>query len=127
MEHTGSDTIDQGEQFVFYRFFAGRLGDKNYFEVCQKFVHLSDLHFVPERNAYCRLDDHGDIDKVVRIVTFPDKGDEFGGTVITVQRRALDDYMALLDVVMVRTFEFDRSDAGQLPGIELPTPGAQAR
>ena len=74
LEYTGSDTIDKGEQFVFNRFFAGRLGDKNYFEVCQKFVHLSDLHFVPERNAYCRLDDHGDIDEVVRIVTFSEQG-----------------------------------------------------
>ena len=49
LDHTGSDTIDQGEQFVFNRFFAGRLGDKNYFELSQKFVHVSDLHFVPER------------------------------------------------------------------------------
>ena len=122
LDHTGSDTIDQGEQFVFNRFFAGRLGDKNYFELSQKFVHVSDLHFVPERNAYCRLDDRGDIDEVVRIVTFPDEGDEFGGTVITVQRRALDEYMAFLDVVMVRTFEFARFRSVTLDGWNNPTP-----
>ena len=122
LEHTGSDTIDQGEQFVFNRFFLGRLGEKNYFEVSQKFVHVSDLHFMPERNAYCRLDERGDIDEVVRIVKFPSKGDEFGGTVITVQRRALDEYMALLDVVMVRTFEFARFRSATLDGWNNPVP-----
>jgi hypothetical protein len=68
LDHTGSKTLDQGEQLVFSRRFEGRVGRKNYYEVLQKFVHLFDLHFLDERNAYCRIDKHGDIEEVIRIV-----------------------------------------------------------
>jgi hypothetical protein len=48
LDHTGSKTLDQGEQLVFSRRFEGRVGRKNYYEVLQKFVHLFDLHFLDE-------------------------------------------------------------------------------
>ncbi len=120
LEHTGSKTLDAGEQLVFARHFEGRLGNKSHFEVLQRFVHVSGLHFLPERNAYCRLDEHGDIEEAVRIISAPGKGDDFGGTIVTFDRQLLDEYMALTDSVMVRMFDFTRYRPSQFGGWSRP-------
>ncbi len=106
--HTGSKTLDQGEQLVFGRFFEGRLKNKNYFEALQKFVHTYNLHFLAERNAYCKLDKLGDIEDVIRIIELPAKGERGGGTIVLFKRELLDEYMALTDSVVVRMFDFTR-------------------
>ncbi|HEY6349511.1 MAG TPA: hypothetical protein VI636_08895 [Candidatus Angelobacter sp.] len=108
LDHTGSKTIDKGEQLVFARSFEGRLGEKGYFEALQRFIHVFGLHFLEDRNAYCRLDEHGDVEEMIRIVAVPEKGDDFGGNIITFNRDLLDEYMALTDSVLVRTFDFTR-------------------
>ncbi|MFY9854962.1 MAG: hypothetical protein WAK26_13890, partial [Terracidiphilus sp.] len=59
LDGTGSETLDKGEQLIFAREFEGRVGEKHYFEILQKFLHVSDLHYLEERKAYCRLDRHG--------------------------------------------------------------------
>ena len=110
LEDTGSKTLDGGEQLVFVRHFDGFIGEKNYYELLQKFIHAAEIHFVPERNAYCRLDKRGDIEDVVRIVKIP--GGRIRITVITVKRSALDEYLALTDSVAVRTFDFTFTPSG---------------
>lgn len=102
-------TFSHGEQLVFARHFEGHLGKKSYFEILQKFTHLFDLHYVAERNAYCRLDAKGDIEEVVRIVRVPrDKDDWSSYTVISVKRKVLDEYLLLSDSAIVRMFDFTR-------------------
>jgi hypothetical protein len=102
-----SETIAKGEQLVFAREFEGRVGDKHYIEMLQKFLHLSDLHYLAERNAYCRLDRHGDVEDVVRIIEIPTAAGQIsGGTIVTVVRKVLDRYAALTDSTVVRTFDF---------------------
>lgn len=113
---TGSKILDQGEQLVFARFFEGRLGDKNYFEALQKLCHVLGIHFIRERSAYCRLDRRGDLEDVIRIIEIPSKGEGFGSTVITIQREALDEYMALTDAAAVLTFDFTRFRLGSFGG-----------
>jgi hypothetical protein len=108
LDGTGSSTLDKGEQLVFARSFEGRLGEEDYHEILQKFLHISEIHFVPERSAYCRFDKHGDIEDVIRVVEIPAKAGEFGGTVITFKRDVLDRYLALTDSAIVRTFDFTR-------------------
>ena len=108
LDHTRSKTLDRGEQLVFGRSFAGRLGDKSYFEVLQKFVHLFDLHFLPERDSYCRLDKRGDVEDAIRIVSIPAKNDSLGGSIVTFDRDLLEQYLALTESVIVRTFDFTR-------------------
>jgi hypothetical protein len=79
-----------GEQLVFARSFEGHTERRSYIEVLQKFTHIFDLHFMPELKAYCRLNRHGDIDEVARIITV-DAGREYhGGTVVTFDRQLLD-------------------------------------
>jgi len=74
LDHTGSKTLNQGEQLVFSRNFDGRFGKKSYYEILQKFTHLFGLHYMDERHAYCRLDERGDVEDVIRIVELPGKG-----------------------------------------------------
>jgi hypothetical protein len=120
LDHTGSETLDQGEQLVFARKFDGRVARKNYYGVLQKFVHVFDLHFLEERNAYCRFDKHGDIEDVIRIVVQPDTGGGYGGTAVTFNRKVLDEYLALTDTVMVRTFDFTHYRPSQFGGWSAP-------
>lgn len=108
LEDTRSKTLNEGEQLVFARHFYGHMGDKNYFEVLQRLVHILDVHFVHERNAYCRLDKHGDLEDMIRIIKIPAKTEGFGGTVITFNRALLDEYLTLTGTAIVRTFDFTR-------------------
>jgi hypothetical protein len=63
-----------GRALDILRSFEGLIGDKAYIEVLQRFIQIFDLHLVPERNAWCRLDKHGDIEEVIRSVRVPEKG-----------------------------------------------------
>jgi hypothetical protein len=117
LSHTGSKTLDKGEQLIFAGSFEGRIGEKHYYEVLQKFAHLSEIHFLHERQANCRLDELGDIEEVIRIVEFPSKGGELnGGTTITCKRSVIDEYAALTDSVIVRTFDFTFCDLSRFRG-----------
>ncbi len=89
------------------------IGQKHYYEVLQKFAHLFELHFMEERTAYCRLDERGDIEEVIRVVELPGKGEEFGSIVITFNRAILEEYLVLTDSVVVRTFDFTRFRPGR--------------
>ena len=114
-------TFSHGEQLVFARSFEGRIGNKSYYEILQKFIHLFDLHFLAERNAYCRLDERGDIEEVVRIVRVPrSKDDWFSSTMISVDRDVLDDYLHLTDSSLVRMFDFTRYRPGSFGGWNHP-------
>jgi hypothetical protein len=116
LSHTGSKTLDKAEQLIFARSFEGRIGEKHYYEASQKFAQLSGIHFLPERQAYCRLDEVGDIEEVIRIIEFPSNGGEYGGTTITCKRSVVDEYAALTDSVIVRTFDFTFCDLSRFGG-----------
>ncbi len=117
LSNTGSKTLDKAEQLIFARSFEGRTGEKHYYEALQKFAQLSEIHFLHERQAYCRLDDLGDVEEVIRIIEFPSKGGElYGGTTITCKRSVIDEYAALTDSVIVRTFYFTFCDLSRFGG-----------
>jgi hypothetical protein len=117
LEHTDSRALDQGEKLLFARHFEGLLeGKKRYYEVSQKFTHLFDLHLMEEHQAYCRLDDRGDVEEVIRIVEGEARGEVDGATAVTFKRDLLDQYLALTDAVLVRMFDFTRYRPGQFGG-----------
>ena len=109
-------TYAGGQKLIFPRSFEGRVGREGYWELFQPFAHVFGLHFLEERNAYCRLDQLGDIEDVVKIVSVP-SSDEFGaGAAIIFRREVLDQWMALNDMVLVRTFDFTRYRASDFHG-----------
>jgi hypothetical protein len=92
-------------------------GEKHYIELLQKFAHIFGLHFVPERSAYCRFNEHGDIEDVVSIVRVDDNSGRYrGGWIVTVDRAVLDEYMALTDTTIVRMFDIARFKPKQFGG-----------
>ena len=111
LEHARSKTLSKGEQLVFDRSFEGRVGQKDYFEILQKLVHVLELHFLEERSAYCRLTQHGDIEDVIRIIE-----EDPVGSIVTIQRESLDRYMALCDLAAVQMFDFTRFRLGSFNG-----------
>lgn len=116
LDHTGSATLNKGEKLVFSRFFEGRLGDSSYMEILQKFVHVSDLHYLEERGAFCRLDRHGDVENVVTIEKLSEVGGLHGGSIVRIRRDVLDEYMALTDSIAILMFDFTRFRRKQFGG-----------
>lgn len=124
LDHPGSKAYEHAEQLVFVRTFDGRLGNKRYVEMLQRFIQVFDLHFLEERSAYCRIDERGDIEETIRIVEISGDGESRGGLVVTCRRDFLDQYATLTNSVLVRTFDFTRyreRDFAAWPGEADPT------
>ncbi|MBF0296286.1 MAG: hypothetical protein HQL96_13945 [Magnetococcales bacterium] len=100
----GSRTLEHGEQLLFIRVFDGFLDNKTYVELSQKVAHLLGLHLVPERSAYCRLDENGDVEEVVRIHKRQD------ARVVTIKREDLDVLLLMLESSYILLFESIRYD-----------------
>jgi hypothetical protein len=111
LENAGSPFYAKAEQIVFSRMFEGRIGDKHYYELLQKLAQLAEIHFVEERNAWCRLDKNGDIEDVVTVIKIPGKGDDFDSDFVTIKRKVLDDYLVLTNSVAARVFDITRLDS----------------
>jgi len=99
LDDAKSKALTQGTQLVFARSFEGRTRSKKYIEICQRLVHMFDLHFLVERNAYCRLDKHGDIEAVINIEEIPDTYLQIPGIIVTVSE------VLHLDQLVVEGFE----------------------
>jgi len=112
LEHSGSKLIDRGEQIVFARRFTGRQEDRSYIELAQTLTHPYDIHYVPERHAYCSYDENGDLEEVVRVISLQEeRGDTwFGGRIVTIQREFLDRHLFVSGSALVRLFESTRVD-----------------
>lgn len=103
-----SDALVSGEKLIFRRRFTGVNRGPTPIELSQKLVHSLDLHLVPERNAYCRLDSRGDIEDVVRIIHQDGASDWDSLDVVVIQRSELDKFMALSRQCLVVRFDFTR-------------------
>lgn len=65
LSHIGSKALARGQQLVFGRSFDGRGEDNRYFEIAQFLTHAHGLHWTPERHAWSRFDDRGDIEDII--------------------------------------------------------------
>lgn len=124
IEPWGSDndgkSLRKAEPLVFLRGFDGVSGYENYVEILQKFSHVFGLHYMEERNAWCRLDGRGDIEKVVEVIDF--SSDDFGpenkkggGRAVLFDRGSLEEYAAMTGTVLVRMFDCDRYLTWEIP------------
>lgn len=108
--------LSGGETLVTRRYFSGVHKGPAPIEVSQKLVHCLDIHYIPERNAYCSLDGNGDIEDVIRIMTLPIDEQLEGREVVTILRKDLDIYMAVADLALVIKFDFTRTVRGSFSG-----------
>jgi hypothetical protein len=114
-----SQTLREGEKLIFRRSFAA--SERSPLELSQKLVHTLDLHFMEERNAYCRLNEDGDIEDVIKVTEIPGSAWD-GGTVVTVLAKDFAEYMCLSGMGAVIFFDFTRTDRGNFNGWTETTP-----
>jgi hypothetical protein len=111
-----AESLAGSEKLVFRRSFTGVSRGPAPIELSQKLVHRLDLHFVPERSAYCRLDSRGDIEDVIKIIRRNQDSDWDSIDVVTIQRKELDKFMALSSTCLVIRFDFTRVRWGSFAG-----------
>lgn len=105
-----------GEKLIFRRSFHGVQKGDSPIELSQKLIHALDLHFVAERNAYCRLDDRGDIEDVVRVIRAELGQGRESISAVTILAKELSTYMTLVDMALVYFFDFTRFKSGSFDG-----------
>lgn len=97
--------LRNAEPSVISRYFDGYPRNKRaYLEINNKILHISGLHWVSEKSAYCTLDEMGDLAEGI-IVKY-DKPPKF----VLVRRHILDKYLNIADCSLVRFFEVRRSE-----------------
>lgn len=102
---TGTKTLKDAVQLIFGRTFEGWSGPgRNYYELHQEYAHLAGIHWRPEKRAYCRFDEHGDLDPVVSIASREDKGSNVA--LVSFKWEPLEEYLAASNSSLVRMFDF---------------------
>ena len=107
----GSALLQGGEQLVFRRSWAGDVDADTRTEINQKLVHCLDLYEVEEREAFCRLDERGDPEDVIRI-THTSLGGQRASTIVSIRRQEFHEYATLADMGIVTHFDFNRYKSG---------------
>ena len=108
LSETGSKSLVGGEKLVYRRSFTGVDQGRTPVELSQKLVHSLDLYWVEERSAFCRLDDRGDIEDVIRVLWLKRPTAPWHEVVVTVLTEDLRTYMAVSDMSLVLDFDFTR-------------------
>ena len=71
-------------------------------------THIFGLHYVRERNAWCRINERGDIEALICVFSIPGKGPWNSGRYVTISRGLLYEYMHLTKTAIVRLFDVTR-------------------
>ncbi|WP_446831775.1 hypothetical protein [Candidatus Foliamicus sp.] len=104
----GCNTLVGGEKLVFLRSFEGMQSHQPEIEISQKFVHSQGLFYMDEHNAYCQLNRHGDIERVVTVLNENHADSLQAVRAVIVRRRDLAIYMAQCNAALVTKFDFTR-------------------
>jgi hypothetical protein len=99
------DAFKNGQQLVFGRSFVGRTLDKDYYEIAQFLTHAHNLHWTPERRAWCRLDEAGDIEEVIKWSEQPGRSGYEAASCITIDREVIEMQMSATETALVQLFD----------------------
>ena len=67
LDFSDDHPLHGAEPIVFRRSFDGMSDYDPAIEISQKLVHSLGLHFIAERNAYCRLNSEGDLEEIIQV------------------------------------------------------------
>ena len=113
LSNLGSKSLAQGEHLVFNRSLEGVEELSYYIEIQQNFSQVCAIHHIPQRKAWCRLDQRGDIEEVIQVINVSHEDEkrkkEYSGKIVLFNRDALEKYATLTETVLVRLFDFDRA------------------
>lgn len=111
LSHPGSKSLVDGEKLIFRRPFHGITEQRVPLELSQKLVHSLGVYWVEERRAYCRLDERGDIEDVIRVLWLNHTEAESSSVAVTILAKDLATYMALAGLSLVLNFDFTRTNS----------------
>jgi hypothetical protein len=100
--------LRDSDPIIYRRSFEGMQDYVPPIEISQKLVHSLGLHFMSERNAFCRLNSEGDIDEVIHIFQDKGTGNFDSRALVLIDARALAKYMAVGDFALFRKFDITR-------------------
>ncbi len=98
----GSRVLQHAEPMIYLRHFARRVPDESYVELDQKLIHLADVHWLDDRDSFCRLNEHGDIVDAIRIYQ------KEPGKLCTIDIETLNRYLIITSQAMVQLFDVHR-------------------
>ena len=102
---TGTKALKDAMQLIFGRTFEGWTGPGcTYYEIHQEYAHLTGIHWRPEMRAYCRFNEHGDLEPVVSVTSREDKASKM--PLISFRWEPLEEYLAASNASLVRMFDF---------------------
>lgn len=110
LSSSGSSSIEGGEKLIFFRWFEGLKGYKPPLELSQRLVHSLDVHFIPERSAYSRLNESGDFEDIILILDDRETGTH--RTIVAIRSDELARYLAVSGQSVVRFFDMTRTPKG---------------
>lgn len=112
----GDKSLTYGEQIIFARSFEGTDNCATYYEINQKIAHSLDLHYLAERKSWCKLNLHGEIDEIIKIIKISDDKKSDGGTVICANKNILGEYAGIESHKLFRMFDFTRYKTSNFNG-----------
>ena len=102
---TGTKTLEDAVKLIFGRTFEGWTGPgRTYYEPHQEYAHLTGIHWRPEKRAYCRFNEHGDLEPIVSVTSREDKDSDMA--LVSFKWEPLEEYLAASDASLVRMFDF---------------------
>lgn len=120
LDSPGCKSLRGGEQLVFRRQFSGV--DKGFVrtELSQPLVQALGLYWLDEQSAYCRLDEDGDIEPIIRVTSMGKHSGEPRDVLVTIEAHQLHRYMAVTDTALLMKFDFTRFQPGSFVGWHNP-------
>lgn len=111
LDSFGCHSLLGGENLVVRRRFESVDKGPVRTEVSQKLVHALNLFRLEEEKAYCRLDDNGDVEPVLKVISLEKQTGRESDIVITIKAHDLARYMVVTNTVVVSKFDFTRVDS----------------
>jgi hypothetical protein len=96
------------QQLVFRRVFVDVDEGPPRTELSQPLVHALDLYWLEEESAYCRLNEDGDVEPIIRLRDMSATTAQIGTILITIKAEQLHRYMAVTETALIMKFDFTR-------------------
>lgn len=116
-------SLKGAEQLVFRRSFDGVDKGSMRTELSQPLVQALGLYWLEEENAYCKLDDEGDVQPIIRLRDLSKETGEGSAMLVTIDAEQLHRYMAVTDTALIMKFDFTRYAPGSFVGWGEPERG----
>jgi hypothetical protein len=100
--------FEGAEQLVFRRYFDGVDKGPMRTELSQPLVQALGLYWLDEEKAYCKLDEDGDIQPIIRLYDLTAQTGEHSAMLVTIDAEQLHRYMAVTETALVTKFDFTR-------------------